>query len=144
MVAAFLDEGVQFLIVGAHALAIHGVPRATGDLDLFIAANPDNAARTWRALIKFGAPITDLKFRQADFEVEGNVHQIGQPPNRIDIMTGITGVRFAEAWEARVVGKFEGRDVGFLGREQLIQNKSSTGRNKDLGDLDMLGPPLDD
>jgi hypothetical protein len=144
MVALFLDEGVQFLIVGAHALAIHGVPRATGDLDLFIAANPANAERTWRALTRFGAPLTDLKMRQQDLEIEGPVFQIGQPPNRIDVMTSISGVTFAEAWDARVVGKFEGRDVGFLGREHLIRNKSSTGRNKDLGDLDMLGPPLED
>lgn len=144
MVAQFVEEGVQFLVVGAHALAIHGVPRATGDLDLFVAANPDNASRIWRALLKFGAPVQDLKFRQADFETEGEVHQLGQPPNRIDIMTGISGVRFAEAWDARVVGKFEGRDVGFLSREHLIQNKSSTGRGKDRVDLEMLGPPLED
>lgn len=144
MVAQFVEEGVQFLIVGAHALAIHGVPRATGDLDLFVAANPDNAARVWRALLKFGAPVQDLKFRQADFETEGEVHQLGQPPNRIDIMTGISGVRFDEAWAARVVGKFEGRDVGFLSREHLIQNKSSTGRGKDRVDIEMLGPPLED
>lgn len=144
IVAAFLDEGVQFLIVGAHALAIHGVPRATGDLDLWVAANPENAARVWRALLRFGAPVDDLKFRQRDFEVAREIFQLGQPPNRIDIMTILSGVSFAEAWEARVVGKFEGREVGFLSREHLIQNKSSTGRGKDRVDLDMLGPPLDD
>ncbi len=144
MVACFLEEGVQFLIVGAHALAIHGVPRATGDLDLWVAANPENAARIWRALLRFGAPVRDLKFQQSDFEVADRVHQLGQPPNRIDIMTALSGVTFAEAWEARVNGNFEGRDVGFLGREHLIQNKSSTGRGKDRVDLDMLGPPLED
>ncbi|MBA3853007.1 MAG: hypothetical protein C0503_01255 [Gemmatimonas sp.] len=144
MVALFLDEEVQFLIVGAHALAIHGVPRATGDLDLFIAANPENAGRTWRALTRFGVPLADFKMQRQDFETEGPVFQVGQPPNRIDVMTSISGVSFAEAWDARVVGKFEGRDVGFLSREHLIRNKSTTGRNKDLGDLDMLGPPLED
>jgi hypothetical protein len=144
MVAAFLDEGVQFLLVGAHALAIHGVPRATGDLDLWITTNPDNAARAWRALVRFGAPVGDLKFEQKDFETPGEIFQLGQPPNRIDIMTVLSGVTFDEAWAARVVGKFEGRDVGFLSREHLIKNKSSTGRNKDRGDLDMLGPPLED
>ena len=144
MVAQFVEEGVQFLIVGAHALAIHGVPRATGDLDLWIAANPENAARAWRALLKSGAPVEDLKFRQADFEVQGSVHQLGQPPNRIDIMTGISGVDFDEAWDARVVGNFEGREVGFLSREHLIRNKSSTGRGKDRVDIEMLGPPLND
>jgi len=144
MVALFLEEDVQFLIVGAHALAIHGVPRATGDLDLFIAANPENAARTWRALTRFGAPLADLKIEQRDLAEEGPIFQIGQPPNRIDVMTSISGVRFAEAWDARVIGKFEGRDVGFLSREHLIQNKSSTGRGKDRVDLEMLGPPLED
>jgi hypothetical protein len=144
MVACFLDEGVRFLIVGAHALAIHGVPRATGDLDLWVEASPDNAARVWAALLRFGAPVQDLKFRQADFEVAREIFQLGQPPNRIDIMTVLSGVSFAEAWEARVVGKFEGRDVGFLSRDHLIQNKSSTGRGKDRVDLEMLGPPLTD
>lgn len=144
MVAAFLDEDVQFLIVGAHALAIHGVPRATGDLDLWVAANPENAARVWRALLRFGAPVHDLKFRQVDFEEAREVFQLGQPPNRIDIMTLVSGVSFADAWKARVIGKFEGRDVGFLSREHLIQNKSSTGRGKDRVDLEMLGPPLED
>jgi hypothetical protein len=144
MVACFVEEGVRFLIVGAHALAIHGVPRATGDLDLWVAANPENAARVWRALLRFGAPVHDLKFNQRDFEVPKEIFQLGQPPNRIDFMTVVTGVTFDEAWEARVVGKFEGRKVGFLSREHLIQNKSSTGRGKDRVDIDMLGPPLTD
>jgi len=137
-VAADLDAEVQFLIVGAHALAIHGVPRATGDLDLWVARTEENAAR---ALAAFGAT---LKMERADLLKPDSVFQIGQPPNRVDIMTGLSGVEFNEAWEARVIGKFEGRDVGFLSREHLIRNKSSTGRNKDRGDLDMLGPPLED
>lgn len=144
MVEAFLDAGVQFLIVGAHALAIHGVPRATGDLDLWVARTEENATRTWAALAAFGAPLTTLKMERADLLKPDSVFQIGQSPNRVDVMTGLSGVEFNEAWEARVVGKFEGRDVGFLSRDHLIRNKSSTGRNKDRGDLDMLGPPLED
>ncbi|MBX3133419.1 MAG: hypothetical protein KF689_08570 [Gemmatimonadaceae bacterium] len=144
IVAAFLDEDVQFLLVGAHALAIHGVPRATGDLDLFVARTDENATRVWRALVKFGAPLEALKIERGDLLKSHAVFQIGQPPNRIDVMTGISGVEFDEAWAQRVVGNFEGREVGFLSREHLIKNKSSTGRNKDRGDLDMLGPPLED
>jgi hypothetical protein len=144
MVAAFLDADVKFLIVGAHALAIHGVPRATGDLDLWVARTEENATRTWAALAAFGAPLTTLKMELADLLKPNAVFQIGQPPNRVDVMTGVSGVEFDEAWAARVVGKFEGRDVGFLSRDHLIRNKSSTGRNKDRGDLDMLGPPLED
>jgi len=85
-----------------------------------------------------------LKCDRSEFETPGGVHRLDQPPNRIDITTEISGVSFAKAWDARIVGKFESRDVGFLSREHLIRNKSSTGRNKNRGDLDMLGPPLAD
>jgi len=97
MLSALSEAGVEFLIVGAHALAAHGVPRATGDLDIWIRPTPDNAARALRALVAFGAPLAGLTVE--DLTRPDTVFQIGLPPARIDILSGITGVRFAEAWE---------------------------------------------
>jgi hypothetical protein len=135
---AFVDHEVRFLVVGAHALAAHGIPRATQDLDVWIDATPSNAARAWRALVAFGAPLEDLNIRDSDLSRPDVVVQVGMPPNRIDILTGVTGIRFEDAWSSRSEGIVEGVRVPVLGRDALIQNKRAAGRHKDLGDIEAL------
>lgn len=137
MLSALSEEGAEFLIVGAHALAVHGHPRATGDLDIWINPTSDNAARTLRALQRFGAPLHDLT--ADDLSRPTVVFQIGLPPSRIDILTGISGVSFPEAWERRVTVTLEGLSIAILGRDDFITNKRAVGRPKDLSDLALLG-----
>lgn len=136
MLDALSAAGAEYLVVGAHALAVHGHPRATGDLDVWIRATPENAARVWQALLSFGAPLDELT--QSDLATPGIVYQIGRAPNRIDLLTTITGVDFEEAWNARVEARLEGRSIHVLGREQLIRNKRAVGRLRDLADVEDL------
>lgn len=135
---AFVDHDVRFLVVGAHALAAHGIPRATQDLDVWIDAAASNASRAWRALVAFGAPLSDLGIHDSDFTRPDVVVQVGMPPNRVDVLTGVTGVAFADAWSTRTEGIVEGVKVPVLGRDALIQNKRAAGRHKDLGDIEAL------
>lgn len=139
LLRALLGADARFLVVGAHALAVHGVPRATQDLDVFIDPAPDNAVRVWKALTAFGAPIAALGVTVKDLEVPGNVIQIGMPPRRIDLLTQISGVTFDDAWQERVAHDVEGNAVPFLGRASLVANKRAAGRHKDLGDIEALG-----
>ncbi|HVV52491.1 MAG TPA: hypothetical protein VHO06_22685 [Polyangia bacterium] len=134
----FVDGGVEFVVVGAYALSFHGAPRASGDIDLFVRADPSNADRVFGALASFGAPLASAGVTSADFARPGNVDQIGLPPRRIDVLTQISGVTFDEAWASRVSGEVEGRTVGFIGREALLKNKEATGRAKDLADAARL------
>jgi hypothetical protein len=134
LLRAFAAADVRFLVVGAYALALHGRPRATGDLDVWVEATPDNAARVVRALAAFGAPLSAVSER--DFATPGVVYQIGVPPVRIDILTTLTGVTFAEAWPGRVRRPFGPVEADFIGREAFIRNKRATGRAKDLGDIE--------
>jgi hypothetical protein len=126
------------MIVGAHALAVHGVVRATGDLDIWVRPDAANAERVWRALIRFGAPVETSSLTQADLAKPGIVYQIGLPPRRIDLLTEISGVEFDDAWESRTVQTVEHLEVAFLGREALLRNKRVTGRTKDLADVEAL------
>jgi hypothetical protein len=135
--AGLLQARARFIVVGAHALAVHGVPRATGDLDVWIARDRVNVERVWAALLRFGAPITAI--RQDDLAAADTVVQIGAPPRRIDLLTEISGVDFEEAWTGRVVRDLDGLAIPFLGRDQLLTNKRATGRLKDLADLEALG-----
>jgi hypothetical protein len=125
-------------VVGAHALAVHGVPRATGDLDVWVRPNAANASRVWRALERFGAPVGALGIEEADLALPDQVVQIGLPPRRIDLLTAISGVEFGAAWESRVERSVEGLAVPFLSRDLLIANKRATGRAKDLADVETL------
>ncbi len=136
LLQAFAAADVRFLIVGAYALALHGRPRATGDLDIWVEADPKNAQRIMRALAAFGAPLLDVS--ESDFAREGIVYQIGLPPGRIDILTHLTGLTFADAWPDRVCGRFGDLEVDFIGRDAFIQNKRATGRIRDLGDIEGL------
>jgi hypothetical protein len=134
LLRAFIAADVRFLIVGAYALALHGRPRATGDLDVWIEATPQNAARVMKALAAFGAPLADVSVD--DFSREGVTYQIGVAPGRIDILTQLTGLSFVEAWPERMRRPFGDVDVDFIGRAAFIRNKRATGRAKDLGDIE--------
>jgi len=135
---ALLDAGARFLVVGAHAMAIHGVPRATGDLDLWISPDHANSERVWQALLAFGAPVGELGVSREDLETPGMVVQIGIPPRRIDLLTEASGLVFDEAWQNRATHRVGSHDVPFLSRQDLVRNKQATGRAKDLADLDVL------
>lgn len=139
LLLALLDAHARFLIVGAHALSVHGVPRATQALDVWLDPAPDNAARVWAALAAFGAPLDELVVSVTDLSDEETVVQVGLPPNRVDLLSGLSGVAsFDEAWEGRITHNVRGRDVPFLGRAALVANKRATGRLKDQADLHAL------
>ena len=128
--------GADFLVVGAHALAAHERPRATGDLDIWVRATPENALRVWKALVEFGAPLLDLTL--ADLSSPGITFQMGQVPQRIDILTDISGVTFEEAWPNRLPIDREGLRYAVIGKADLIRNKRATGRPRDVVDADNL------
>lgn len=137
---ALTASGARFIVVGAHAMAVHGVPRATQDLDVWIESTEENASRVWSALVDFGAPLEAFGLTVQDLMRPDMVFQLGLPPNRIDLLTGISGVDdFAKAWEGRQEHEVRGRMIPFLGREALVRNKRSTGRLKDLADVEALG-----
>ena len=138
MLSALSAAGAKFLIVGAHALAAHGAPRATGDLDIWIQATKDNAVRVLAALRTFGAPLFDLT--ESDLCAPDTVFQIGLPPSRIDILTGISGVVFDDAWDRRMDVEVGDLRVATIGRSDFIANKKASGRPKDLLDLELLPP----
>lgn len=142
MLSALCAAGVEFLVVGAHALAAHGVPRATGDLDIWIRPTAANAASTLRALAAFGAPLFDLS--ADDLTKPETVFQIGLPPARIDILTSISGVGFDAAWSNRQVIHIEDMELFVLGRETFVANKKASGRPKDLLDLELLDACAED
>jgi hypothetical protein len=127
---------VRFLVVGAHAVAVHGRPRATGDLDLFVEPTPTNAARLATALREFG--FAELARETAAFAMPDRMVTLGRPPLRIDVMTSITGVSFEQAWRGRKVVRFGGRRVGVLGQPELERNKRAAGRPQDRLDLLLL------
>jgi len=138
LLVLFADAEVDFLIVGAYALAFHGAPRASGDIDLFIRPSGSNAARVFAALARFGAPLEAAGVTAADFARGGMVYQIGLPPLRIDVMTEISGITFDEAWTSRVTADVDGRTVSFIGKSALVKNKQAAGRPKDVADVARL------
>ncbi len=141
MLCALSDVDAEFIIVGAHALAAHGIPRATGDLDIWVRPSPENATRILLALAKFGAPLLDLS--HDDLMRPGTVFQIGLVPSRIDILTSISGVAWDQAWPRRLRIQIEGMEIAVLGKEDLITNKRATGRPRDLADLALLSQSED-
>ena len=136
LLSAFNDQGVEYLIVGAHALAAHGHVRATKDLGVWVRPEPTNAVRVLRALRAFGAPLQDLT--EADLSTPGLTFQIGVPPVRIDVITAIDGVEFAEAWPARMQTRFADLETAVLSKEHLLRNKRAAGRLQDLADVERL------
>jgi len=136
ILSAFNAERVEFLLVGAYALAAHGAPRATGDLDLWVRPSTENAQRAWRALVRFGAPLENLQ--PADLSTPGTVIQIGREPRRIDLLTTIDGVEFDQAWNVKMEIKIDGMTIPVIGRDEFLRNKRATGRLKDLADAERL------
>lgn len=134
--AAFSAAGAEYLLVGGYALAFHSAPRFTKDLDVWVNPTPENAARVLAALERFGAPLGDLAL--ADLATPGIVFQMGVPPNRIDVLTAIDGVAFAEAWPERAETVYGEVPVPVIGRRHLVQNKRAAARPQDLVDADLL------
>ncbi|MBW2273868.1 MAG: hypothetical protein JRG96_11390 [Deltaproteobacteria bacterium] len=130
LLQAFIDHEVRFLVVGGYALAVHGHPRATGDLGVWIECDRANALRA------FDAPLHDLTVN--DLTTPGTVFQIGLPPIRIDILTRITGVEFAPAWTDRLEPEIDGLRVPVIGRDALLANKRALGRLRDQADVELL------
>jgi hypothetical protein len=136
ILSVFAEEGVEYLLVGAYALAVHGHVRATGDIDLWVECNRENATRIMAALERFGAPLHQIEMR--DFETPGIVFQIGVAPRRIDILTAIDAVDFEAAWSEREEVEVVGLKVPVISRQHLLQNKRATGRPQDRADAQWL------
>ena len=136
ILSAFSAERAEFLVVGAYALAAHGLPRATRDLDLWVGTAGGNPERVHRALIRFGAPVDDPSLE--DLRRGDLVFQIGVAPQRIDVLTSIDGVEFAAAWADRLEAELGGVRVPVISRKHLAQNKRASGRPQDLADLAWL------
>ena len=136
LLLAFNAANVEYLLVGAHALAVYGHVRATKDLDVWIRPAENNADRVIAALTSFGAPLIDLS--RDDLTSNGTVFQIGIPPLRIDLLTSIDGVEFEEAWSDRGTTQFADLPVFVISREHLIANKKASGRLQDLADVEQL------
>jgi hypothetical protein len=135
-IALLNSHGVEYVIVGAYSLAFHGRPRYTGDLDILIRRSPENAAKLCTVMAEFGFAGTGYK--ESDFTEPDQVIQLGRVPNRIDLLTGITGVAIDEAFQSKVATELEGIPVFMLSKALLIQNKRAVGRPQDLADLDSL------
>lgn len=136
MLQCFADEGVEFLLVGAYALAAHGYPRATMDIDIWVMPSPDNAAAVLRALERFGAPLHGLTLD--DLQKDDTIFQIGVAPRRIDIITGASGLEFSEALSRSSKVTLEGIEIRIPSIDDLIRNKRASGRTKDLADAEAL------
>ena len=136
LLSALNAAEARFLVVGGYAVGVHGRPRATKDLDIWIEASADNARRVMQALRDFGAPLGDLA--QRDLETPGIGFKMGQPPTRIDILTPIEGVRFEDAWPRRVEAFFGPVNCGVIARTDLLANKRAAGPPQDLADVAAL------
>lgn len=132
-----IARGVEFLVVGAYALACHGAPRYTGDIDVFLRPTPENAARLLDAVSAFGFPPTNLQPRQV---IEpSRIIQMGVEPVQIHLMSAISGVTWDEAWAGRIEARCGSHDLPFIGRAEFIRNKRAAGRLKDLADIESIG-----
>jgi hypothetical protein len=135
-VALFIDHDVQFLIVGGYALAAHGLPRATGDLDAWVRVSEANSVKIFAALREFG--FGDVGVSASDFDHEDSVVQLGFPPYRIDILTSVDGIDFDGAWDRRMLVEVNNLSVPFISRDDLIANKKAAGRPQDIADVQRL------
>lgn len=135
-IALLRSESVDFLIVGAAALAAHGRPRYSGDVDFWIRCDEDTASKMERVIQKFGFASTKLTAQ--DFATPDKVIQLGIAPNRIDILTGLTALNFEDAWTKQVEIKLDGMALPVLDKESFRRNKAALGRNKDLADIENL------
>ncbi len=133
----FNAHKVEFVVIGGYALAFHGAPRYTGDLDIFVKPNPENAQRIMKALGAFG--FGSLELTAEDFQSPDRVIQLGVPPVRIDIVTSVTNITWETAAANRIEGKYGDVVVFYMGRAEFVANKRAVGRKKDLADLEALG-----
>jgi len=136
MLHALSDEKVRFILVGAYALAAHGYLRATMDIDIWVMPSPQNADAVLRALRSFGAPLHNLTME--DLQKDGTVFQIGVAPRRIDIITAVSGLQFEETYQSSLAVNLDGIEVHIPSIEDLIHNKRTTGRTRDLADVEAL------
>jgi hypothetical protein len=136
MLQSLLDQKVEFIVVGAYALAAHGFPRATGDIDIWIKPDEKNSRKVYEALASFGAPINEI--REDEFSQPGLIFQIGVVPRRIDIITKIDAVEFQEADLDKIFVDIDDLKIPVLSIDKLIKNKMATGREKDLLDAKLL------
>lgn len=130
------EQQVKYMVVGAFALSFHGRPRHTGDLDIWIKPDAENAGKMVKVIEEFG--FGQLGLNDEDFLRENYVTQLGYPPLRIDILNAISGVNFDEAFHTRLETEIDGLQISFISAEDLIRNKRCVGRPKDLGDIDAL------
>lgn len=138
LLVALSDAGAEFVVVGGHAVAFHGHPRATKDLDVLVRATEANARLVYRALAAFGAPLASFEVGEADFASYDGVLQMGIPPLRIDIINRADGITFDEAVAERTSIEIEGRAIPVIGRQALLKNKRASGRAQDLADVKVL------
>ena len=136
MLRVLSDEKVSFILVGAYALAAHGYPRATMDIDIWVMPSPENADAVLRALRRFGAPLQDLT--REDLEKEGTVFQIGIAPRRIDLITAASGLEFETAYRNAIIVTIEDIEIRVLSIDDLILNKRAIGRTRDMADVEAL------
>ncbi len=129
-------HGVEYLVVGGYAFALHAHPRYTGDMDVFVRCSESNARLIINTLAEFGFELSSLTWQ--DFAVSGRVVQLGYPPLRIDIMTAIDGVTFDDAWSRKVHSRYGHQLISFISKEDLIANKRASGRKQELLDLESL------
>lgn len=132
------DANAEFAVVGGHAVAFHGHPRATEDLDVLVRPSRENAARVYRALAAFGAPLHAFEVTEADFASYDGVLQLGVPPHRIDVIVRADGISFDDAVAAGDAFILEGRRIPVIGRDALLTNKRASGRTQDLADVEAL------
>jgi len=137
LLALFNAHHVEYMIVGGYALAFYGAPRFTGDLDILVRPDPENAQRVLSALDEFG--FASVGLTKEDFARPDQIVQLGVPPVRIDIITSLTGVSWEEVFAGRGPGTYGDIPVYYIGREQFIANKRAIGRKRDLADLEALG-----
>jgi hypothetical protein len=130
------SHNVEYLVVGGHAVAFHGHPRFTGDIDFLIRRTLDNARQVLRVLHVFG--FGEIGISEADLIDAGRIVQLGHPPNRIELLTSISGVDFESAWESRVQTTMDDQPVTMIGWDDLVRNKRASGRQKDLADVEKL------
>ena len=136
LLALFRSKGVEFLVVGGHAVAFHGRPRLTEDLDLFVRPDAENGERIVQALRESG--FGSLELAATDFQAHDRVIQLGRAPNRVDLLTRLYGVEFADVWSRRIAAQLDDIAVWIISREDLIRNKRATGRTQDLADAEFL------
>ena len=136
MLQALSDEKVKFMLIGAYAMAAHGYPRATMDIDIWVMPSPQNADAVLRALLRFGAPLHNLT--KEDLQRDETIFQIGVAPRRIDIITAASGLQFEKTYQRSITVNIEGIEMHIPSIDDLIHNKKASGRTKDLADAEVL------